>query len=62
MSSVCDQDPGRLASFALRFMKVVYPGNTLTTEGWKVDKGRYIIRTTNQEGQTVLGNAFAEIR
>ncbi len=61
-SSVCDQDPGRLASFALRFMNVVYPGDALTTEGWKVDKGRYIIRTTNQEGQTVLGNAVAEIR
>ncbi len=62
LRNVCNQDPSRLASFALRFMHVVYPGDVLTTEGWKVDQGKYIIRTSNQEGKTVLGNAVAEIR
>ena len=40
LRSVCDQDPSRLASFALRFMHVVYPGDVLTTEGWKAGEGR----------------------
>jgi len=54
-------DPARLKSYAVRFMNVVYPGDTLITEGWKVDPGRYIIRTSNQDGKVVLGNGSALI-
>ncbi len=54
-------DPARLKSYAVRFMNVVYPGDTLITEGWKVAAGRYILRTTNQDGKTVLGNCLAEV-
>jgi len=54
-------DPARLKSYAVRFMNVVYPGDTLITEGWKLESGRYILRTTNQDGKTVLGNGLAEV-
>jgi acyl dehydratase len=54
-------DPTRLKSYAVRFMNVVYPGDTLITEGWKLGSGRYVIRTTNQDGKTVLGNGLAEV-
>lgn len=59
LGSVCQADPARLKSFAVRFVNVVYPGNSLITQGWKLGSGRYIIRTTNQDGKTVLGNGLA---
>lgn len=54
-------DPGRLKSYVVRFMNVVYPEDTLITEGWKLAPGRFIIRTTNQAGKTVLGNGLVEV-
>ncbi len=59
--SVCQSDPSRLKSFATRFMNVVFPGEILIIEGWKTDKGDYIIRTSTQDGRVVLGNAIAEV-
>ena len=58
---VCGGEPERLKSFAVRFMNVVYPGETLIMEGWKQEAGKYIIRTSAQDGRVVLGNAVAEI-
>ena len=62
LRNVCDNDPRRFKSFEVRFSNVVYPGDTIITEGWKVGGGRYIIQTKNQEGKVVLSNAAAEIR
>lgn len=61
LHSVCGGDPARLKSFAARFTGVVFPGDILITEGWKVDGGAYIIQTRTQEGRVVLGNAKAEV-
>jgi acyl dehydratase len=62
LHSLCGSDPQRLKSFGARFMNVVYPGDSLITEGWEAEeKGSYIIRTTNQDGKVILGNAMAEI-
>ncbi|MBW2053563.1 MAG: MaoC family dehydratase N-terminal domain-containing protein, partial [Deltaproteobacteria bacterium] len=36
--SLCGGDPARFKEFKARFSDVVYPGETLTTKGWK-DKG-----------------------
>nr|MDO8061546.1 MaoC/PaaZ C-terminal domain-containing protein [Candidatus Freyrarchaeum guaymaensis] len=62
LRKVCDNDPSRLKSFEVRFSGVVYPGDTIITEGWKVDEGKYIIRSKNQRGDVVLSNAAAEIK
>jgi len=58
---ICGGDPQRLKSFAVRFMNVVYPGETLIIEGWKGGAGKAIIRTSAQDGRVLLGNAVAEI-
>ena len=61
LHSACESDPARFKSFSCRFTGVVYPGDTLTIEGWKADQGKYIIRTMTQDGRVVLGNAVAEV-
>jgi acyl dehydratase len=61
LHSVCGSDPARFKSFSARFTGMVWPGDTLTTEGWKVGDGGYIIQCTTQDGRVVLDNAMAEI-
>jgi acyl dehydratase len=55
--SLCNGDVSRFKEFKARFTSEVYPGETLTTEGWK-DNGRYIIQV-HTERAVVLGNAYA---
>ena len=59
--SLCAGDPARLKSFAARFMNVVFPGETLITKGWRLDKEKCIIQVTAQDGRMVLGNSVAEV-
>jgi len=59
---VCDNDPLRLKSFEVRFSGIVFPGDTLTTQGWKVANKKYIVQTINQRNEVVLSNAMAELR
>jgi acyl dehydratase len=61
LQSLCDNDPNRLKSFSVRFMNVVFPGDTLMTKGWDVGAGKHVIHTTNQEGKIILGNSMAEV-
>jgi hypothetical protein len=43
-------------------MNVVYPGDTLITQGWQTqEKGQFVIQTTNQDGKIILGNSLAVI-
>ncbi|MFX1401974.1 MAG: MaoC/PaaZ C-terminal domain-containing protein [Promethearchaeota archaeon] len=53
----CDGDLKRFKEFKARFTSEVYPGETLTTEGWKVNE-RYIIQVRTERA-IVLGNAYA---
>ena len=52
-------DVNRLKEFKARFSSSVYPGDTLTTEGWKTDSG-YIVQAKT-ENNVVLSNALAVI-
>ena len=61
LRGACGGDPAKLKSFAARFSGVVFPGDTLTTRGWKMDGHQYIVTTSTQEGKVVLSNATAEI-
>lgn len=61
LHSICNGDPAKMKSFAARFKGVVFPGDTLTTEGWQIESGKYVIRTTTQDGREVLGNSIVEI-
>ena len=61
LESLCNNDPSRFKAFGVRFTGVVFPGETLITEGWKTDDTHYIIQTQTQDGRVVLGNGMAEI-
>ena len=52
-----DGDVSRLKEFKARFTSVVYPGDTLITEGWKTGDG-YIIQART-DSAVVLNNARA---
>jgi acyl dehydratase len=52
-------DVARLKEFKARFSGVVYPGETLTTQGWK-EKGRYIIQAKSDRA-VVISNAMAKV-
>jgi len=54
-----DGDVNRLKEFKARFSSSVYPGDRLTTEGWKTDSG-YIVQART-ENKVVLSNALAVI-
>jgi acyl dehydratase len=60
LAHACGGDLGRFKSFAARFSGVVFPGDTLTTEGWQVAPGRWVLRTRTQDDRVVLSNALAE--
>jgi len=59
VSGPLDGDVDRLKEFKARFSDPVYPGDTLTTQGWKVDGG-YIIQVKAGD-RVVLTNAMAVV-
>jgi len=59
VNELLDGDVARLKEFSARFSDSVYPGDTLTTEGWKSDDG-YIIQARTDRS-IVLSNARAVI-
>jgi acyl dehydratase len=60
LRGACGGDPRRLRSFAARFAGPVIPGDSLTTDGWQVEPGKWIIQT-RAEGKVVLSNSIAEV-
>ena len=59
VNKLLEGDVNRLKEFRARFSDVVYPGDILTTEGWKADDG-YIIQART-ERSVVLSNARAVV-
>jgi acyl dehydratase len=57
----CQGDPARFRSLSARFSGVVFPGDTLTTSGWQVGPGRYVIRVNTHDDRVVLQNSIAEV-
>ncbi|MGA8833880.1 MAG: hypothetical protein ACLQT6_01885 [Desulfomonilaceae bacterium] len=43
--AACDGDVTRIKEFKARFSGVVYPGDTLVTEGWEDKCGGYLIHS-----------------
>ena len=58
INGALEGDSDRLKGFNARFSSPVYPGEALTTEGWKTDKG-YIVRVSSPT-DPVITHAFAE--
>jgi acyl dehydratase len=59
VNGVLEGDVARLKEFKARFSNTVYPGDTLTTEGWK-DGGRYMVQVRTERG-VVVNNAVAVV-
>jgi len=57
----CGGDAGRLKEFKARLSGVVYPGDTLVTEGWMDKQGRYLIQSRADRG-IVLSHANAIVQ
>ena len=58
----CGGDGDKLRVLDAQFRKPVWPGDTLVTDGWKVDGGRVIFTVkTKERGEAVITNAFAEV-
>ena len=60
----CGGDPEKFRSLAARFSGVVFPGDTLTTRGWRIEpggSGKYVVQVKTQDGRVVLQNSIAEV-
>jgi acyl dehydratase len=58
----CGGDPRRLKKLVAGFKKPVWPGDSLTTQGHRLDDGRWAlatVATSEERSETVLGGAFA---
>jgi acyl dehydratase len=56
----CNGDVERFKEFKARLSGVVYPGDSLVTEGWKDKGGRYLIQSRTNRG-VVLSHAYARV-
>jgi acyl dehydratase len=56
----CDGDVGRFKEFKARLSGVVYPGDSLVTEGWRGKGNRYLIQSRTDRG-VVLSHAYARV-
>ena len=61
LAQVCGGDPARLRSFGARFAGVVFPGDTLTTRGWKTGDGKFLVTVSTQDNRTVLTHGQVEL-
>ena len=61
LKHACGGDAAKFKSFAARFTGVVYPGDTLTTRGWLLEPGKYVVRVETQDKKIVLSNSIAQV-
>jgi acyl dehydratase len=65
VDSACKGDPSKLKKLSVRFSRPVLPGDTLTTIGWEKgesgDRTVVGLETTNQKGDVVVKEAYAEV-
>ncbi|MCW3064383.1 MAG: hypothetical protein JWN32_1555 [Solirubrobacterales bacterium] len=57
----CPEDPTRLKRLAVRFSKVVQPGETIATRLWSAGEGTYAYETASNTGAVVIKDGLAEI-
>jgi acyl dehydratase len=62
LSEYCDNDPARLTGLEVRFSRVVFPGDSITTEMWDEGGGRIVLQAKTQRGDVVISNAAATVK
>lgn len=58
LEGACGGRASALREFKARFSDVVYPGDTLTTRGWRENDSRYVIQVSTERG-VVISSAYA---
>ena len=59
----CGGDATRVTGFEAKFVKPVWPGDTLVTEGWRVAPGILALQVSVKErSEVVIGGAWATVR
>jgi len=61
LRGACGGDPSKLRGFGARFSGVVFPGDTVTTRGWKTGDKQLVVTVSNQAGKAVLTQGIAEL-
>lgn len=65
LDAVAGGDPKRLRRIKVRFSKPVFPGQTITTQGWLTSKAdgvsTFDFETINPDGVPVIRNGVAEV-
>ncbi len=65
VDALCDRDPARLRRLRVRFVRPVFPGQTINTLVWSdgehAGRPRYAFETCNPDGQAVIRGGIAEI-
>jgi hypothetical protein len=64
IESFCPDDPTRLRRLAVRFAKMTFPEQTITTSFWnagEADGAAYAYETTADSGDLVIKDGLAEI-
>jgi acyl dehydratase len=61
LQGACGGDVGKLRSFGARFAGIVLPGDTITTRGWQLPDGRFLVNVLNQDDKVVLSHGIVEV-
>ncbi len=62
LNEYCDNDPARMTGLEVRFSRVVFPGDSITTEMWDEGGGRIVLQAKTQRGDVVISNAAATVK
>jgi acyl dehydratase len=57
----CGGDATKLRRFGARFAGVVVPGETITTRGWHLSDGNWVVGVVNGEGKPVITNGLVRV-
>lgn len=61
----CPEDPTRLKRLAVRFSRIVQPGQTVTTKVWDLggdtETTTYAFQAENEDGEAVIKDGLAEV-
>jgi acyl dehydratase len=58
---LCQSNPDRLRSISARFAGVVYPGERLVIQGWRLGFDSWVFQTRTGDGRLILDSGLAEI-
>jgi len=63
LAAVCDYETDRVKTFNVRFSAPLFPGETVRTDFWETEPGRYLFQSRCLDRDVVvLDDGLAEVR